>query len=174
VPEDIGRDIGATERMVREWQERATEKAEKFGRMQQQIEEIAVTESSKDGAITVTIASSGTLQDLSLAENAGNRPMAKLGAEIMRLVQTAQAKIPDRMQEAVAGTVGLDDTAAQHVLGQARAHFPEPPDDEPITPNDPRANEVRPEQRDDYQPPRRKRGVEDGWDDDFGNGSFLR
>ncbi|MEV0703042.1 YbaB/EbfC family nucleoid-associated protein [Saccharopolyspora sp. NPDC050389] len=190
-------DIGAAERMVQQWQERAAEKAEKFGRMQQEIEQISVTESSRDGAIQVTIGSNGILQNLQLSENASNRPMAKLAAEIMRSVQTAQAKIPDLMQRAVADTVGLEDSAAQHVLGEARKNFPEPPADE----NGPQQRDASlPEMQfgveDDYeeppqrqQPPQRpaappsppppqqrpsRRRPDDFDDDDFSGGSFLR
>lgn len=173
--EDFGRDIGAAERMVREWQDRAAEKAEKFNRLQKHVEQISVTESSRDGAIRVTVAS--TCRDLQLAENANNRPMPRLGAEIMRLVQQAQAKIPGQMQQAVEDTVGLADSAAQHVLGQARKHFPEPPPEEE-PPRGTRPNEIRPSAEDDYQPPRRQsspgRRRPDDFDDDFGNGSFLR
>lgn len=171
MPEEFGGDVGATERMVREWQERATEKAEKFGRMQQQVERISVTEASRDGAVRLTVSSNGMLQDLQLAESANSRPMPKLGAEIMRLVQTAQAKIPDLMQQAVADTVGLQDSAAQHVVDQARKTFPQPPDDEP---EGSRADEVRGERPEGYRSPRRGGGPEDDWDDDLGNGSFLR
>ncbi|MCI2417112.1 YbaB/EbfC family nucleoid-associated protein [Saccharopolyspora sp. K220] len=186
VSEGFGADIGATERMVRQWQEQAAEKAEKFARMQEEIEQISVTESSRDGAIQVTVSSAGILQDLQLAESAGNRPMVRLSVEIMRTVQAAQAKIPELMQQAVVDTVGLDDSAAQHVVDQARRYFPEPPEDEDA-----------PQQRgagvqemqfgvdDDYdqpqrrqppnppqQPPSRRRP--DDFDDDLSGGSFLR
>ncbi|SDZ20233.1 YbaB/EbfC DNA-binding family protein [Saccharopolyspora shandongensis] len=193
-------DIGAAERMVQQWQERAAEKAEKFGRMQQEIEQISVTETSRDGAIQVTIASNGILQNLQLSENASNRPMPKLAAEIMRAVQTAQAKIPELMQQAVAGTVGLEDSAAQHVLGEARKNFPEPP----ATEDGPQGHgsgvpEMQFGLEDDYeeppqrqQPPQRpaappppqqppqqqqrpsRRRPDDFDDDDFSGGSFLR
>ncbi|MCI2416236.1 YbaB/EbfC family nucleoid-associated protein [Saccharopolyspora sp. K220] len=98
--------------------------------MQQEIEQLSVIESSRDGAVEVTIGSNGILQNLQLAENAGNRPMAELAAEITRAVQAARAKIPDLMRRTVADTVGLEDTAAQHVLTEARKNFPLPPEDE--------------------------------------------
>jgi hypothetical protein len=43
-------DISATERMLRDWQDRATEKAERFGRMQEQVEQISVTADNVRGA----------------------------------------------------------------------------------------------------------------------------
>ncbi|MFC7341691.1 YbaB/EbfC family nucleoid-associated protein [Saccharopolyspora griseoalba] len=174
MPEEFGGDVGATERMVREWQERATEKAERFGRMQQRVEQISVTEASRDGAVRVTVSSNGMLRDLQLAEGANSRPMPKLGAEIMRLVQSAQARIPDLMQQAVADTVGLQDSAAQHVVDQARKTFPELPEGDPERPEGPRADGDRGERPADYRPPRKRGGPEDDWDDDLGNGSFLR
>ena len=170
-------DIGATERMVREWQERAQQKAERFGRMQSEIEQLSITESSRDGAVEVTVGSSGMLQRLELADSAGNRPMHRLAAEIMHVVQLAQSKIPERMQPAAADTVGEDDEAVQHVLGQAKRFFPEAP----AEPEEPRRGGVR-EMRvevDDEPPqqPRRhtgRRRPDDFDDDDFSRGSFLR
>ncbi|MBB5153080.1 YbaB/EbfC family nucleoid-associated protein [Saccharopolyspora phatthalungensis] len=193
MPDNVGADIGAAERMVQQWQERAAEKAEKFSRMQQEIEQIAVTETSRDGSIQVTIGSNGILRDLQLTENASNRPMAKLAAEIMRAVQAAQARVPALMQQAVADTVGLEDPAAQHVLGEARKSFPDPPADE----DEPRQGRSGvPQMRfgieEDYeepqrpQPPQRpaappphqqrpsRRRPDDFDDDDFGDRSFLR
>jgi hypothetical protein len=179
-------DISAAERMVRDWQERATEKAERFGRMQAEIESISVTESSRDGAVTVTVGSSGLLENLELGENAGNRPMAKLAAEIMRTVQLAQAKIPELMQQVAADTVGEDDTAVQHMLGQAKRFFPEAPEDsDDDAPKRPGVQEMRVDV-DDYEQPQRRsaprpqprpsgrRSPDDFDDDDFGSGSFLR
>lgn len=183
--------------MVRQWQDRAAEKAEKFGRMQQEIEQLSVTESSRDGAIQVTIGSNGILRNIQLSEGAANRPMPKLAAEIMRAIQAAQAKIPDLMQRAVADTVGLEDTAAQHVLGAARKNFPQPPEDEDDGPQS-RAGglqDMRFGVEDDYEEPlepqRRqpqarpsapppqpqrpaRRRPDDFDDDDFSGRSFLR
>ncbi|MEU6127716.1 YbaB/EbfC family nucleoid-associated protein [Saccharopolyspora sp. NPDC047091] len=176
-------DISATERMVREWQERATEKAEKFGRMQAQIEQISVTESSRDGAVRVTVGSSGMIEDLMLAESAGNRPMAKLAGEIMRTVQLAQSKLPERMQEAAASTVGEGDEAVRHMLGQAKRFFPEPPEEAEEPSRHPGAQERRsgPEdagaqQREPSRParPPHRSGPDDFDDEDFSRGSFLR
>lgn len=116
--------------MVREWQQRATEKAEKFGQMQAAIQSITVTESSQDGAVQVTVGSNGILQDLQLSDSAANRSMSALASEIMRTVQKAQAKLPELMQEAAASTVGLEDSAVQHVLGKAREAFPQPPEEQ--------------------------------------------
>ncbi|KEI45227.1 YbaB/EbfC family nucleoid-associated protein [Saccharopolyspora rectivirgula] len=123
-------DLSAAERMVREWQQRATEKAEKFGQMQAAIQSITVTESSQDGAVQVTVGSNGILQDLQLSDSAANRSMSALASEIMRTVQKAQAKLPELMQEAAASTVGLEDSAVQHVLGKAREAFPQPPEEQ--------------------------------------------
>lgn len=169
--EDFGRDIGATERMVREWQEGAADKAEKFGRMQQRVQQITVTETTRDGAIQVTVSANGMLTDLRLSDQANNRPMPKLGAEIMRTIQTAQSKIPDLMQQAVEETVGLQDAAAQHVISQARKTFPEPPAEAPVQSNPPASGGSGASS---YTPPRRRSGPESDWDDDFGNDSFLR
>lgn len=180
--EGIERSIADTERMVRDWEERAAEKAEKFGQMQQQIEQIVVTESSRDGAIQVTVNSSGMLQSLQLEESAGSRPMAKLGAEIMRTVQLAQSKVPELVQQAVNDTVGMADPAAAHMVSESRRFFPEPPEDEEEPSRTSGLQEMDVPMEDDYEPPPkppqqppRRRPVENvDDDDDFGSGSFLR
>ncbi|MGW1679114.1 YbaB/EbfC family nucleoid-associated protein [Saccharopolyspora sp. NPDC002376] len=181
--EDVGQSIANTERMVREWQERAEEKAQKFGQMQQQIEQIVITQASRDGAIQVTVNSSGMLQSLQLAESASSRPMAKLGAEIMSMVQLAQSKVPDMVEQAVVDTVGLEDTAAQHLVTQSRKYFPEPPEEEEAPQRSSGLQEMQVPVEDDYEPPKRppepprqppRRQPVDDFDDDFGSGSFLR
>ncbi|PRW62198.1 YbaB/EbfC family nucleoid-associated protein [Actinopolyspora mortivallis] len=185
MPEDFGADVGATERMVRQWQERATEKAERFGRMQAEIEAISVTESSEDGAVSVTVGSDGTLRDLHLAEHAANRSMSKLSSEIMRAVRCARSRLPELMRQAAAETVGTEDPAVQHVLSKARESFPEPPaeeqPDEPRTPGaGVREMHLGPEDEDAAEPgpersARSRRPEEpDDDDDDFENRSFLR
>lgn len=192
----VREDIGASERMVREWQERATEKAEKLGRMQERVEQITVTESSKDGAVRVTVSSKGILQGIELAETASRRTMPQLGAEIMRTVQKAQSRIPDLMQEAVADTIGVDGGVGQHLMGEARRHFPEPPEDEePAVKRGSGLSEMRydvdeddrpttdqrtpppkppPSRPEPQQPPTRRPRNDFDDDDDFGGGSFLR
>jgi DNA-binding protein YbaB len=191
VSEGLGGDIGATERMVQQWQERAADKAEKLGRMQQKIEQLSVTEVSRDGAVEITVKSNGIVQNVQLAESAANRPMAKLSAEIMRTIQAAQAKLPELMQQAVADTIGLEDSSAQHVLSEARRNFPAPPqDDEDGHPSRGGVQEMqfRVEDDDHDAPPRRqppqrpgpppsrpgRRSPLDFDDDDFSGGSFLR
>lgn len=180
-------DVGAAERMVRQWQERAAEKAQKFEAMRSQVEQISVTESTRDGAVRVTIGSNGLLQDLQLSEAAANRPMSKLSAEIMRTVQLAQSRLPELMQQAVADTVGTDDPAAQHVVGEARRNFPEAPeeDEDEADARRSRIPEVVLGGEDDHDPPARQAPPPsqpptarpqppDDFDDDFGSGSFLR
>lgn len=120
-------DTSATERMVREWQERATERAEKFNRMSEQVEQISVTESSRDGTVELTVASNGILTGIHIAESASARPMSQLSSEIMHTLRVAQSRIPELMERAVADTVGSDDSAGQHIVGRLRARFPEPP-----------------------------------------------
>lgn len=50
--------------MVSDWQRSANERARKFGDMQARVQQIAITDSSSDGAVRVTVGSNGLLQDL--------------------------------------------------------------------------------------------------------------
>lgn len=182
-------DANAAEQMVRQWQERAAEKAQKFDAMRSRVEQISVTESTRDGAVQVTVGSNGLLQGLQLSEAAASRPMAKLSTEIMRTVQLAQSKLPDLMQEAVADTVGTEDTAAQHVVSEARRNFPEAPEEDDDAPGTSQTSGIREmdigneddsaqpprESLPPQQPPTRGGSTAEFDDDDFGDGSsFLR
>ncbi|QUH05206.1 YbaB/EbfC family nucleoid-associated protein [Saccharopolyspora erythraea] len=187
-------DTSATERMVREWQERATERAEKFNRMSEQVEQISVTESSRDGTVELTVASNGILTGIQIAESASARPMSQLSAEIMRTLRVAQSRIPELMERAVADTVGSDDSAGQHIVGQLRARFPEPPEedqDDQVRSRHTGVQEMDYRVEDDHEPPSRpapprqapgqapsrppqRRRPDDDFDEDYGSGSFLR
>lgn len=177
VPEDLE----ASEQIVREWRERATERAEKFGQMQEQVEQLSITESSSDGSVQLTIGSNGLLKGLDISESAGNRPMSRLSTEIMRTLQVAQSRLPDLLQQTVDDTVGAEDTAGQHIVGELRKAFPEVEEEDEessgarsgIQDIDYREAEIEePPERPATRPaPREEPG---DFDDDFGNGSFLR
>ncbi|CAM06013.1 YbaB/EbfC DNA-binding family protein [Saccharopolyspora erythraea NRRL 2338] len=187
-------DTSATERMVREWQERATERAEKFNRMSEQVEQISVTESSRDGTVELTVASNGILTGIHIAESASARPMSQLSSEIMHTLRVAQSRIPELMERAVADTVGSDDSAGQHIVGRLRARFPEPPEedqDDQVRSRRTGVQEMDYRVEDDYEPPSRpapprqapghapsrppqRRRPDDDFDEDYGSGSFLR
>ncbi|PXY19462.1 YbaB/EbfC family nucleoid-associated protein [Prauserella muralis] len=189
--------VDASERMVDDWTRKIQEQAQRYQAMAARVEDISVTETSPDKAVQVTINSKGLLTDLSISESAQGRRMAELSMQIMRTVQAAQSRIPERLQQAMAETIGTQDQAATKVFEDAKRLFPEPPQDEPAPPAPDRELRFGPE--DDEPPPAapprhqappstppqspqapqppqprpRRRPSADDDDDDFGGRSIL-
>ncbi len=176
--------VDASEQMVDNWTKQIQETAARYQAMAARMQGQTVTERSKDNTIEVTIDSKGLLTNLVIAEAASGKRMAEVSAQVMRLVQLAQSRIPELLQQAMAETVGTTDETASRVIAEAQSTFPEaPPDEEP--------GQAEPELHhrfgpDEEEPPAsstpsappqpkpipRRRRTQDHDDDDFG-GSIL-
>ena len=177
--------IDASDAMIDNWTKRLEENAARYQALADRMQGQTVTERSKDGTVQVTVDSRGLLKNLVIAENAAGKRMAEVSAEVMRLVQRAQSKIPELLQQAMTETTGTGDAAASHMIGEAMSTFPPPPPEpEPTYPEPDRVRNFLPEDTGEaapppsrrqaplpppqqQQPPRRRRPIEDD-DDDFG------
>ena len=169
--------VDASDQMIDDWTKKLEESAAKYQALADRMQGQTVTERSKDGSVQVTVDSQGLLKNLVIAEAAGQKRMAEVSAEVMRLVQRAQSRIPELLQQAMAETTGTTDPAANHIIGEAMSTFPPPPpepdrirrfgpedvEEPPPPPQRPQAPPPPPQQ----QQPRRRRPAEDD-DDDFG------
>ncbi|HEX8870777.1 MAG TPA: YbaB/EbfC family nucleoid-associated protein, partial [Lentzea sp.] len=124
-----------------------------YQEMRAQAGHVSVTESSKDGMVTVTIDSSGNVTDLRITDRVRELSGAEVAAEVLLTMRRAQSKLPEKLAEVMAATIGDDPGTAEVIVGNYRAKFPEPPSDEPVPP----ARPTRPR----------------GDDDDFGGESVL-
>ncbi|MFD9701857.1 YbaB/EbfC family nucleoid-associated protein [Lentzea sp. NPDC059081] len=101
------------------------------------ISRLSVTESSRDGAVQVTVSASGVLTGLVLKERWNQQPpMGAVAAQVMDCVARAQARIPDLLGRAMAETIGPGDPAAALVVADARKRFPAsapPPEFQPVS-----------------------------------------
>ncbi|WP_020664902.1 YbaB/EbfC family nucleoid-associated protein [Amycolatopsis benzoatilytica] len=122
--------IDASERMVDDWTKQLQQTSARYQAMAEKMQGQTVTERSKDGAVEVTVDAKGLLKNLVLADSAGSKRMAEVSAEVMRLVQRAQSRIPELLQQAAAETVGGDQTA-EALVSDAQRTFPAPPAEEP-------------------------------------------
>ena len=172
-------DIGASERMLGQWQQSIEQKAERYQEMATRVQGMTVSESSRDGSVRLTIGSNGILTHLEIAESARDKRMAEVSAEVMRTLQRAQARIPELLQQAMAETIGTQDETANVLFNEAKRNFPTPPHEEPAPP--PVGREMRFGIEDDdappppprsTPPPARRRPPSDD-DDDFGGQSVL-
>ncbi|MEV6624448.1 YbaB/EbfC family nucleoid-associated protein [Amycolatopsis sp. NPDC051106] len=174
--------IDASDAMIDNWTKRLEENAARYQALADRMQGQSVTERSKDGTVQVTVDSRGLLKNLVIAETAAGKRMAEVSAQVMQLVQRAQARIPELLQQAMTETTGTGDQAAVEIVREAQSTFPEPPPEpEPAFPEPDRVRRFLPEDNDEQppprtppappqqqQPPRRRRPVDDGDDDDFG------
>ncbi|MGM1063913.1 YbaB/EbfC family nucleoid-associated protein [Saccharothrix sp. Mg75] len=182
-------DIGASERMLSQWQRSVEEKAERYQEMATRVQGMSISETSRDGSVRLTIGSNGILTNLEIAESARDKRMAEVSAEVMRTLQRAQSRIPELLQQAMSETIGTRDETANALFDQAKRTFPAPPHEEPPPPvnrelrfgiEDDAAQPPGPSQPPGaarpprpVQPPPRRHARPDDEDDDFGGRSFL-
>jgi DNA-binding protein YbaB len=108
------------------WQEQIADNARRYGALSERLARTSATETSRDGVVRVTVSADGSLTELVLAEPRQPLPMHDLAAQIMGCVQRARARIPDLIAQAMADTVGHDEST-DLVLADARTRFPPAP-----------------------------------------------
>ncbi|MDQ4031336.1 MAG: hypothetical protein M3332_03320 [Actinomycetota bacterium] len=105
------------------------DQAERFGTVRAQVEQIEVTESSADGAVQVTIDSSGAPIALVLTSKTSGMPPSEVAAVVMDCMRRAQRQLAGRLRHAVAATVGAEEPVAEHVVSGHRQQFGEGQED---------------------------------------------
>lgn len=104
------------DRTIDDWQagfeRRAAQARELAGRM----EGLTASARSQDRLVEVTVGRSGELTDLRLEEEIRHQPAARTAREILATVTAARVVLAEKVQEAVAGTLGAESTAGQAVL----------------------------------------------------------
>ncbi|WP_410607600.1 YbaB/EbfC family nucleoid-associated protein [Amycolatopsis sp. lyj-109] len=174
--------IDASDAMIDNWTKRLEENAARYQALADRMQGQTVTERSKDGTVQVTIDSRGLLKNLVIAETAAGKRMAEVSAQVMQLVQRAQARIPELLQQAMTETTGTGDQAAVEIVREAQSTFPAPPPEaEPAFPEPDRVRRFLPEDTDEPprtppppappappQQPRRRRPADNDDEDDFG------
>lgn len=176
-------DLSDVERMVDDFERNAAERAAKYQRMQEQVEQISITESAASGAVSVTVGSNGIPTDVRMTDAVSGMRPEEIAAAVVQAMRKAQAKYPERLAEITAATVGQDATT-EHILATAAEQFPPAPeeDEEPPAPTDsemqlydrPEDEEPQPPQppAGGTRPPRRSSDDDDG-DEPFDEGSVF-
>lgn len=103
------------EQSPNEWlasmQQRADQMVEQSQELQQRLQEMVETAQDADGSVSVSVSSTGALQDLRIEKRALNRGAPELQSTILRLAAEAQARVASRAVEAVepvAGNAGME------------------------------------------------------------------
>jgi DNA-binding protein YbaB len=182
-------DLSDMERMINEFERNAVQKAQRYQQMQDQVSQISITESVAEGAVSVTVGNNGIPTGISMTDGVRKMSPDQIAANVLKAMQKAQAKFPERLQAIMSETVGEDDTS-RHILATAQASFPEPPEEEEPPARDAPVREMKigndtldeepppPPRRaapptPPSTPPRRRPAPSDD-DEDFGDQSFLR
>jgi DNA-binding protein YbaB len=167
-------------RMIDDWERNATEKAARFQRMAEQVEQVTITESVANGAVSVTVGHNGLPTDIRMTDGVRSMEPSEIAGNVMAAMRKAQSRYPERLAAILADTVGEEDPAAQHILAKAHESFPSVPDEEPETPRRQERMSIGHVEEDDVMPPPRPapparptRPPADG-DEDFGNDSIFR
>jgi DNA-binding protein YbaB len=179
----FGTDPEQIQQRVSQWAQQFEDRAQRFETMRQQVEQINVTEFVADGAVRVTVDSTGSPTDLVLSDKIRGMAPADLAAKIMTCLQRAQGRLAERVQEAMTATVGDDEQVVAHVVAGYRTRFPQQlQEDVPSTSavmelgtiedDDPPPRSTPP-QRPTPSPSRRPQPP-GGDADDFGGQSYLR
>lgn len=165
-------------RMIDDWERNATEKAARFKLMAEQVEQVSITESVADGAVSVTVGHNGLPTNISMSDGVRTMEPEQIASSVMAAMRKAQSRYPERLAEILADTVGEDDPATRHILAKAEESFPAPPEDDEVDAPENRmvfadveADEQPPPPR--PAPPRRSPAPAERGDDDFDGDSVF-
>jgi DNA-binding protein YbaB len=162
-------------RMIDDWERNATEKAARFKQMAEQVEQVSITESVADGAVTVTVGHNGLPTNIAMTDGVRSMEPEEIASSVMAAMRRAQSRYPERLAEILADTVGEDDPASRHILAKAEESFPAPEDDEVSAPEN---RMVFADVEDDEEPPPPRpapprRSAPERPDDDFGDDTVF-
>ncbi len=113
------------EQRLSQWAQGFADKAAQFHAMRVQVEQVQITEVSADGAVRVTVDSTGALSDLVFNDRIRDLSPPEVAAQVMGCLRRAQRQLAPRVQEAMQATVGDEDPLAERVVSGYRDRFGE-------------------------------------------------
>jgi DNA-binding protein YbaB len=154
-PDFAGMDPGQAGHGLIEWAEQLQRKAQTYRGLQDQMSQLAVTETSADGMVRVSVDAHGVPTELTLTDRARAGDPARLSAELMTCLRRAHSTLAAQVQDLVTASVpDSRDDAAARIIASYRDRFPDIPEDATARP---------------AHPTRRP-----GDDDDLSQSSYLR
>ncbi|PZS27462.1 MAG: hypothetical protein DLM61_16615 [Pseudonocardiales bacterium] len=113
------------ERRLSQWAKGFSDKAEQFHAMRTYVEQVQVTESSRDGAVRVTVDSRGTLTDLAFTDRIRELSPPELATQVIACLRRAQQQLAPLVQDAMQATVGGEEPLVDAVVSSYRERFGE-------------------------------------------------
>jgi DNA-binding protein YbaB len=101
--------------MLRQFEARIDEQMAQADRLRSAMESVQATNETRDGAIAVTVDSSGGLAGLRLTPGALDLGADELAAQILACAKGAQAKLANKIGQTVSGVLGPDSETADYV-----------------------------------------------------------
>jgi DNA-binding protein YbaB len=118
-------DPDQTERRLSQWARGFADKAERFRAMRTHVEQVQVTESSRDGAVRVTVDARGALTDLAFTDRIREMSPPEVAAQVMACLRRAQQQLAPLVHDAMQATVGADEPLVGNVVSSYRERFGE-------------------------------------------------
>jgi DNA-binding protein YbaB len=103
--------------------------AQRARETKERLQRIAATETSKDGAATVTVNVSGALQQLTFGPKADQMSRTELAAAVLATAHRAQARASQQLTAVMGPLIGPDSDAMKFLEDQVPT--PEAPEEEP-------------------------------------------
>jgi hypothetical protein len=126
----IMNDIDAAEEWLDAWTAQVNAQAERSVELSRRVAALAASAEGHDGAIRVTVGSTGQVEKLDLDEGVHDLPGPRLAREIMAVMRRAQAALAGRVADEVRATVGEDTETGRAVIQSFESRFPVPRDAE--------------------------------------------
>ncbi|MGH3609535.1 MAG: YbaB/EbfC family nucleoid-associated protein [Pseudonocardiaceae bacterium] len=118
-------DPDEAQRRLSQWTQGFAAKAEQFHAMRSQVEQVQVSEASRDGAVRVTVDSRGALTELAFTDRIREMSAPELAVQVMACLRRAQRQLAPLVQDAMQATVGGDQPVVEKVVSGYRERFGE-------------------------------------------------
>lgn len=124
----FGGDPAEVARGLDEWVAGFEQKAARYQELQHEVDDVRISETSPNGAVTVTIDAGGVLVDVQFTDRIVNTSPAELGRQLLIAVNQAKAKIAGRVREVAGQVVGEE--AGSRITGYYEQKFGAAPEDQ--------------------------------------------
>ncbi|MGH3599601.1 MAG: YbaB/EbfC family nucleoid-associated protein [Pseudonocardiaceae bacterium] len=125
-PDFAGMDPGQAGQSLIEWAEQLQRKAETYRILQREMSQLAVTETSADGMVRVSVDAQGVPTELTLTDRARAGDPARLSAELMTCLRRAHSTLAAQVQDLVTASVpDSGDEVASRIVASSRDRFPD-------------------------------------------------
>jgi DNA-binding protein YbaB len=120
---DIRQGLPEGDEWIDAWLSSISAHTAQTGKLAERVATVSATASSVDGAVEVTVSSSGVLSDLRLDEAVRSWPAERISAEILSVQREAQRQLVTRVAQVAKETVGEQSPTAQAMVAELEARF---------------------------------------------------